>query len=1104
MALNCNTKHPLQHDGTSQHQRFLEALEPSFVKIHEFDLRDWMRFAYHFAAKLKYFSVNDDQKPDGNWQAFLKSEEEIESFLKDAALVENETWLSETEREKILRREPQGNYEPHLALFLSFLKLLKFQQEQINGLSKRHLDFYYKEVLQLSLKPAVPDRVHLIFELAKNAGQAILANDTQLEGGKDKNGKPLFYSTGEELVVNQATVAMLKSVFHQQGESIRYAEQTDSLDGLGTEFTDEHPNWQAFGNETWPAASLGFALASKVLLLKEGTRNITVELSFAADSIPADFPDKEKVQSQFLVLLSGEKDWIQATDFEVGNAPRSRAGKLRLTVQIDAAEKAIVPYDPKIHEERFNTDLPVLRVLINIGTEDGYSVYAALEKAIITEVNITVEVSGIKDINLENDQGKLDGSKPFYPFGTQPRAGSNFYLGSAEIFQKNWEHIKLNVAWKNKPFNLQAHYAAYTDGGVTVTGDDYFTFKARYLKDNKWFPEGVSAISKGLFDELIIERDASDSGFKIATLASPLLIKKGVDVNKAVLKNYLAKQTLVSPVKQKKIAKPVSAKFEIAKFNPGFLKPMTMIAAFSQAIKADYLRLTLDKSFLQEYFVNLMTKAMIKIANEETANIPNDPYTPQISSFTVDYKASAINKFAFGSKVSSEDKFRNFKDRSIQLFHEQPFGQSEQHVFLKEQCAFLDPNAKRNIRLLPAYAPEGEFYIGLEKANASDMVSLLIQALEGSEDPLAPTFTGNQAVEWFALVNNEWQPLNDNFVSKNSTNNLLRAGIVRIQLPAGANSSNTLLDSGFHWIKAQLPAGLKYTSVCRIAGIHAQAVEASFNDRDNELSHLAASVPAETIKKFIAKPPLVKGVNQPYATFGGAAIEQDVMFYQRVSERLRHKNRAVNIWDYERLVLQEFPSVYKVKCLNHTSINKQSGTPDYFEINPGFVSLIVIPDIRNQDSFDPLQPRASQNLLREIEDYIAPLNSLHVKFDADNPDYETLFLDFRVKFYNQFDPNAYLKILNADIVRYLSPWAFGDFSDISFGGSIYKSVVIGFIEERPYIDFVSQVRMYHRKGEVDTNTSDVNFISASSARAILVSAIEHQINLIDNDLSCNE
>jgi hypothetical protein len=223
-----------------------------------------------------------------------------------------------------------------------------------------------------------------------------------------------------------------------------------------------------------------------------------------------------------------------------------------------------------------------------------------------------------------------------------------------------------------------------------------------------------------------------------------------------------------------------------------------------------------------------------------------------------------------------------------------------------------------------------------------------------------------------------------------------------------------------------------------------------------------------------------------------------------VSERLRHKQRAVSIWDYEHLILQAFPSVYKVKCLNHTSNLKEDGTPDYFEIAPGFVSLIVIPDIRNKNSFDPLQPRASQNLLREIEDFIGPLNSLHVKFDADNPEYETIFLDFRVKFYDRFDANAYLKILNEDIVRYLSPWAYGDFSDIHFGGELHKSIIIRFIEERPYVDFISQFKMYHRIGTDDENTNDLSKITATSARAILVSARTHSISLIDKDKVCDE
>lgn len=1147
MALNCNTKHPLQHDGTSQQQRFLEALEPSYAKIHEFNLRDWMRFAFYYASRLKYFNLSDDKNPDGNWQVFMKAEDEFESLLKDAALAEYEDWIPAGERETVSKRQPEGNVEPHLALFLSFLKLLRFPQEQINGITKRHLDFYYQQVLRLSHKPAVPDRVHLVFELARNAANAILPKGTQLDGGKDKIGKPVIYATGEELVVNHARIAMLKSIYHKTGETIRYAEKTDSLDGLGTEFSIENPSWNAFGNENWPSAKLGFALASQVLFLKEGKRKIKVEIALSEVKSADDFPAKDVVQSQTLLLLSGEKNWIEATDFEVTHIPGKASNKLGFTIHIDASEKAIVPYNPKIHEEKFSTNLPVLRVLINTGNEDGYALYSALENAIITQAAIEVEVSGVKDLNLENDQGKLDGSKPFYPFGTVPAKGSNFYIGSAEIFQKNWDYVNLNIAWKNKPDSLRDHYDAYrqksnlgslsvqnlsiakigeqsnavqaapqaSKAGISasaalntfriVKGEEYFTVKGRYIKDSKWFPDSENALSQPLFGRIKIERDSSDAGFQIARLLSPLQIKKGVDINKAVLTNYLLKQPAVSQVKAKKSPKPVSAGFVAAKFDPGFPKPDAVTGVFNQAVRNNYLRLTLDNSFLHELYVNLFSLAMIEKAKTGAdVAIPNMPYTPEIASLTVDYKATATNVFVFGAKAAPEEKLSNFKQRDIQLFHEHPFGQSEQHIFLKEQSNFLDPDAKRKIRLLPVYNPEGELYIGLEKANASDIVSLLIQAVEGTEDPLAPTFREGQAVQWFALVNNEWQQLNNDFISKNSTNNLLRAGIVKMQLPAGANTQNTLLNEGYHWIKAQLPNGLLSTSVCKLSGVHAQGIEAIFSNHDNDLSHLLAAVPAGSIKKFIATPPLVKSVGQPYATFGGAAKEEDMMFYLRVSERLRHKNRAVSIWDYERLVLQQFPSVYKVKCLSHTSTWQPDGKLDYFELNPGYVSLIVIPDLRNRESYDPLQPRASQNLLREIEDYINPLSSLHVKFDAENPDYETVVLDFRVKFHKQFDPNAYLKILNDDLVKYLSPWAYGDFSRISFGGSIYKSVVIAFVENRPYVDFISQVKMYHRKDQSDKNTTDRNFIAASSARAILVSAGNHAISLIDNQLTCDE
>ncbi len=1108
MALDCKNTHPLQHDGTSQSERFPEALEPANAPIHQFDLRDWMRFAYHYATKLNYYTIAESERTDGNWRAFMKAEEEIEEWLKDAELIADEKWLPQQERERILKREPRADYEPHLTLFLAFLKLMKFPQAHLNELSKRHLDFYYRRVLQLSRKPAVPDRVHILFELAKNATLETVPKDVLLDGGKDGSGKPLRYATEEEITVNTAAVALLKSVYHQDGTTVRYAEMTNSKDGLGTEFKEENPSWNSFGNDLWPAATLGFALASKVLLMKEGERKIFVTLNIELPT-PSDLPTEEDYQNQLLVFLSGEKEWLPASELAITAIPDKKLRVLAFTVTVDTSQQAIVPYDVKIHAERFNTNLPVMRVLVNTGNPEGYGIYALLSTAVISTATLGVTVTGARDLTVENDQGRLDPSKPFYPFGPVPKTGSGLYIGSNEIFQKDWSEVKINISWKDKKDDLRDHYKAYLKGGLggteIVTGDDFFTVVPQYITNNSWYPTPPNGDEKALFTSPItVKREPADSVETTLPAIPSLLMGKGIDINKAVLRNYLTSEKSSGDSKETEI----SARFEAARFNPGFVKLTTLTSPFNPATKSGFIRLVLQHDFLHDLYPNILTQLMLDraktIPSYPDAPVPNGPLTPVIASFTLDYTASTTNTITFKA-ASRLEKYDNFTERSIQLFHEHPFGQAEQHAFLKEQCIFFgDPTTARNITLMPQYSPEGELYIGLKNVTPSSSLTLLLAAAEGSENPLAPTFTRNQKIAWSSLTNNEWQTLNQEYLTADGTNNLLRPGIVRMNLPASINSSNTLLDAGYFWLKAQLPEGLHHTSVCQLAGIHAQAVTAEFRDNNNDPSHLASALPAGTIGKAIDKPALIKAVSQPYASFGGTLEENDRAFSLRVSERLRHKQRAVNIWDYERLILQQFPAIHKVKCLSHTCIPTAAGDPAYCEVSPGNVSLVVIPDIRNKNLYDPLQPRASQNTLDEIEAFLAPRTGLHVNCIAANPDYETICLDFRVKFHDRNDANAYAKILNDDIVRYLSPWAFGEYSDIHFGGRLYKSVIIRFIEEREYVDFISRFRMYHRIGENDKNIKDKSEIVALSARAILVSAQEHTIELIASDKVCDE
>ena len=104
-------------------------------------------------------------------------------------------------------------HEPHAALFLTFLQLLRIQQDNINDFTQRHLDFYYREVLGLREEPQRPDQVHLIFELARNTHQHILKAGTRFAAGKDASGVSLHYRLDADTVLNKAQVASLRTVF---------------------------------------------------------------------------------------------------------------------------------------------------------------------------------------------------------------------------------------------------------------------------------------------------------------------------------------------------------------------------------------------------------------------------------------------------------------------------------------------------------------------------------------------------------------------------------------------------------------------------------------------------------------------------------------------------------------------------------------------------------------------------------------------------------------------------------------------------------------------------------------------------------------------------
>ncbi|GAA5521929.1 baseplate J/gp47 family protein [Aliifodinibius salicampi] len=1020
MSDSCQHSNPLIHQGTSQSGRFLDALDPEKVKLHDLDADDWLDFAYEYARLVNFYAEDNAEEPRGDWQDFFETEGDIESLLE---------------------RYGDGEVEPHLALFISFLKLLAYPQESINELPQRHLDFYYKDVLKLKKQPYTPDKVHVLFELAQNAQQELVDSGVLLKAGKDSEGNPLNYSTTTPLVVNSAQVASLKSVYVDEG-ILRHAPVTDSADGQGKEFKEEN-SWPAFGREEWPEedlmwpeAELSFYVASHLLDLQEGNRIITLAIELANPSLLEDLSP-----TNIKAYFTGEKGWldpVQAT-FSGGN-------KTKWQFELNAEEDPVLGYKEAVHEASIGTDQPVVKVTFS---DPDY--YENLKRAKIKSIELKVEVEGVKTLQLQNELGNLDPTKPFRPFGSSPKIGSKLSVVYPEMYGKPVSRFELSMRWLNLPANFSEHYKHYEDAinskkqSYSYKIDDQINYNAAVFYNTEWLVGGIPVWeiingSDGPPDDNMREN------FKVE-VTSPF--ETGSDTFEL-------------------FTDPAQVKVDIA--GTGITKKGEIELALTESFYHD---------LYPELYVNAVMEAQkttgdmsitiegteVEVEGDEgsgSVDLPNEPYTPLLDQLTLSY--TAREDISFTEELD--------EDLSTVLFHRHPFG-------TKRVIA-------ENKTLLPSYN-HGTLFVGLEKMESGSNISLLFQVAEGSENPLYSNFPeGETHIEWAVLSDNDWIDLKDHF-TRNETNNFLRSGIVEIAIPEEATSNNTLVNGGLHWLRIHLKK--EPDAVCRFTGIHAQAATAVFHNQENTTDHLEAGLPAETIGKMVNPRAKLKSVSQPYESFGGRPTETDNAFYRRVSERLRHKNRAVSIWDYEHVVLEQFPSLYKVKCLNHAYWDGS----ELDEMSPGNVTLVLIPKLTEENIEHRLEPRVSQDFKDRVEEYVAKHNSLHADTRAANAVYEPVRFQFDIRFDAGLDFSFYEKQAKEDLKRLMAPWVFDPEINIRFGGSFTEYQIVNYLENLEYVDYIEDFKMFHKPVNSDEEIKKSE-VKPSNAMAILVPAQNHSIN----------
>ena len=1299
-----------------------------------------------------------------------------------------------------LKAELQERHSPHLAILFAFLKLFRYLQDDLNGFTKKHLDFFYQQVLQLKTREATPDKAHIVVEIQKQLDQYLLKEGLLVKDGKDNNKAEVLFALDDEIVVNQAQVADQRTLFlnHQTYSETTYLEgayiapDVSKADGVDKDFPEgKARSFSTLGAkdskyidpehsfiQPYPNARLGFVLASPVLLLQEGTRTVNITLAclltddyckeltdvppnldpccegreehgegekkesarfeaacelyekvqkaletryyyvsqplieeaikkgvgvalidrlkkmlttqttqeegdicycpveevrydrvFTQEDFYREITEQERVllmdiispRTALRLSFSGEKEWVspneiksiamtpEPADFTCGPEGSIYPFTLAIKAVLTSDQPSVTFYDSEQLKEDLNTTMPVVKIELDETVKLDWpppeqdqkccldrkpkdesvavSLYHFFRNVTVQKegTEIQVEVCGLKNLVVQNDESVQDVNAPIYPFGTRPDVvdfdvdtiskvycltqaliddavangitnttedhleailgakkshqlpsnledflniipvaadrptvqslfndptkkycqrnlvGPNFYIGSKEVFCKEWNDVFININWKDRPVNFNEYYKAYwvdpTDYSNYGINEEDFQINIAVLDNGLWRKEKDHALPNSPPPNTVLNPDTRDNNRPLFeddsqtvfcapenpreqtihvantffdgyeqdfwldsakldryTVNTPFgFLRINLQNQDFLHKNYalvMARQmmalgkfpnefmegatysdaggtvfvfestalklaeldSLITQTRDEADAARTSAQtlnsrvtqardpgsdgaedITDAEFttNPNLNAPLqdTVTHAGDAFDRADDTR---DKYIEIKNNLGIFDFITGKLVDKLAVLIPNEPWTPIIKELSLDYTATATAK-------------------DIDLIHLYPYEGTYKHEAIAQQPT-----------LLPTFCDEGTLFLGLQDLVPGSNVNLLFQLAEATADSEAD----REDVRWHYLDNNQWKALRPGFeVLDDATHGLTTSGIVELALPANMTSDNTILPKGLHWIKAAISHNSR--SVSETIGIHAQAVRATFtNQAANDRQRLQQALPAGSLAKLQVADARVKKVNQPYDSFDGRVPEVGGHYYVRVSEHLRHKGRAIQKFDYERLALEAFPQLFKVKCINHSfALNAHRYVND-FPVAPGYVLLAVIPDLNQLKANASFEPRVPVSLLEAVREYLRKRTSPFVRLRVMNPRYERVHFCLKVKFYPGKDIAYYQEKLKRDIRDFLAPWAIGQYDKLTFGQCIYRSDMVRFLETRDYLDYILDLKMKHEKEEV--------------------------------------
>ncbi len=415
---------------------------------------------------------------------------------------------------------------------------------------------------------------------------------------------------------------------------------------------------------------------------------------------------------------------------------------------------------------------------------------------------------------------------------------------------------------------------------------------------------------------------------------------------------------------------------------------------------------------------------------------PNAPHLPQIESLSFDYSASGpATVFA--------------------------------HLLPFDGHRLLEDSADSGFgTLLPRFAHEGNLYLGFSRLDGAGTLPLYVGI--GQADGAAPP-----AISWSYLAGNRWlsvPPRHD----ADPADSLQASGILRLTVPAkDEGEPSSVLPAPLRWIRAAVDeAG----DVRQVLGIYPHAVKAIRHADPKGGGNFDQPLPPRTITALATPVKGIALVTQPGASFGGRPAESDRDMQVRMSERLRHKGRAIVGWDYEHIVMERFPTVWKVRTLPaRPSRHGEQGR------GPGAVRVVVVPGPNSPDISDPTAPRSSAEALASMARVLQQAAGPFARVHALNPIFVRVKVIANIRWREGADPRTSADRLIGELKAYLSPWD----NDIRGDRGVSEPEIEEFVQSRSYVALVSALAIRY---------DPVEPLASEPERCFLTTAAAHEIH----------